>query len=103
MHLQATPLPGGDLRVSWIRRTRLGGDRWETPEVPLGEESEQYLLRIRQGGTVLHEGMTTMPDWTYTAAQQGADGLQPGGFEIEVAQVSASFGPGRFAILAQSL
>ena len=34
---------GGDLKVTWIRRTRIGGDRWDTPEVPLGEERESYL------------------------------------------------------------
>jgi hypothetical protein len=29
----------GDVRLSWIRRTRLGGDSWAA-EVPLGEEVE---------------------------------------------------------------
>jgi hypothetical protein len=85
----------GDLRVTWIRRTRIGGDRWDTPEVPLGEESERYLLRMRRGVQVLREVVLDGPAWTYTAANRGADGPDMGK-RIEVAQISASFGPGRF-------
>ena len=36
----------GDIAISWIRRTRSGGDNWELPEVPLGEESESYEVDI---------------------------------------------------------
>lgn len=101
-HLRVTAGSGGDLSYGWIRRTRIGGDRWDTPEIPLGEESERYLLRIMQGETQLREEMLDAPNWTYTAAQQAADGLS-GAFRVEVAQVSASFGAGRFAVLAQSI
>jgi len=86
----------GDLRVTWIRRTRIGGDRWDTPEVPLGEESERYLLRVRRGAQVLREVVLEAPAWTYPAAERAADGSDTGK-RIEVAQVSAGFGPGRFA------
>jgi hypothetical protein len=87
----------GDLRVSWVRRTRIGGDRWDTPEVPLGEESERYLVRVRRGARVLREVDVTEPEWTYPATTRDADGPDAGK-RIEVAQVSALFGPGRFAI-----
>jgi len=86
----------GDLRVTWIRRTRIGGDRWDTPEVPLGEESERYLLRVRRGAQVLREVVLEAPAWTYPAAERAADGPDTGK-RIEVAQISAGFGPGRFA------
>ncbi len=36
-----------------------------------------------------------MPDWTYAAADQVADGVSAP-FTIEVAQISDSFGPGPF-------
>ena len=26
----------GDIDISWVRRTRVGGDSWDTSEVPLG-------------------------------------------------------------------
>jgi hypothetical protein len=87
---------GGDLEVSWVRRTRIGGDRWDTPEVPLGEESERYLLRVRRGAQVLREVDLSAPRWTYPASLRAADGPDAGK-RIEVAQVSALFGPGRFA------
>lgn len=31
---------GDDLSISWVRRTRIGGDSWEAPQVPLSEDSE---------------------------------------------------------------
>ncbi|MBC7165340.1 MAG: glycoside hydrolase/phage tail family protein [Roseovarius sp.] len=86
----------GDLRVTWVRRTRIGGDLWDTPDVPLAEESERYLLRVRRGVQVLREVDLSVPEWTYPAAARAADGPDAGK-RIEVAQVSAGFGAGRFA------
>ena len=96
MHLRVAEVAGGNLAVSWIRRTRIGGDRWDTPEVPLGEESESYLLRVMRGSAVLREVVVAAPLWTYPAAARAADGPQAGK-RIEVAQISASFGPGSSA------
>jgi len=87
----------GDLLVTWIRRTRIGGDRWDTPEVPLGEERESYLVRVRRGAQVLREEITGSPDWIYSAGARAADGPDTGK-RIEVAQISAAFGPGVAAV-----
>ncbi|MCA0873647.1 glycoside hydrolase/phage tail family protein [Seohaeicola saemankumensis] len=95
-HLRLGAASGGDLTLSWIRRTRVDGDSWDLPEVPLGEETEQYLLRLYQGGTLVREATVASPGWTYTAAQQATDGFSAPG-RIEVAQLSARFGPGLFA------
>ena len=43
VHLK-TVLSGDDFVVTWIRRTRQGGDDWAAIEVPLGEEEERYLV-----------------------------------------------------------
>jgi len=99
VHLRAAGRPGQDMTLGWVRRTRIGGDRWNPPEVPLGEESERYLVRVAQGEAILREETVTVPLWGYPAAAQAADGLS-GAFEIRVAQVSALFGPGVFARLA---
>ncbi|GAB4283410.1 MAG: glycoside hydrolase TIM-barrel-like domain-containing protein [Roseovarius sp.] len=99
VHLRLSGRPGQDLTLRWVRRTRIGGDRWETPEVPLGEEAEAYVVRLVQGQTLVREHTVTVPQWTYSAADQAADGLA-GGVEMQVAQLSALFGPGRFATLA---
>ncbi|MFK7938046.1 MAG: glycoside hydrolase TIM-barrel-like domain-containing protein [Roseovarius sp.] len=99
VHLTARPTQSGNVQVDWIRRTRIGGDRWETPEVPLAEESENYLIRVVQGDTVLREAFSTSPSWTYLASEIAQDG--PTGFyTIEVAQISASFGPGPAASIS---
>jgi hypothetical protein len=94
-HLRAVDL-AGDLAVSWIRRTRIDGDSWESLEVPLGEASERYLLRITDASGTLREDTLATPHFTYTAAMRAADGALPP-FQINVAQVSERFGPGPFA------
>jgi hypothetical protein len=45
---------------------------------------------------VLREVTVPVSEWIYTAADREADGPDTGK-RIEVAQLSASFGPGRFA------
>ncbi|GKY88738.1 baseplate multidomain protein megatron [Sinisalibacter aestuarii] len=90
---------GGDLAVSWIRRTRIDGDGWLSAEVPLGEEAERYTLRVMVGQSVLREAEVTAPAWTYSAAMRAADGVS-GPFAIEVAQVSARVGSGPFRRIA---
>lgn len=98
VHLRAVRA-GGDLAVSWIRRTRIGGDGWDGIEVPLGEEAELYLVRVLQEGALLREAQVGAPGWVYDTAAQAADGLAPGPFDIRVAQVSALYGAGPFRSL----
>jgi hypothetical protein len=43
----------------------------------------------------LAEATVTVPQWSYSAAQQASDGATVP-FRIEVAQVSDRFGPGPF-------
>jgi hypothetical protein len=59
----------------------------------LGEESESYLLRVFQGSAIKREVTLDTPQWTYTVADQAADGVGSA-FEISVAQESAVFGAG---------
>ncbi|WP_299932752.1 glycoside hydrolase/phage tail family protein [uncultured Pelagimonas sp.] len=94
-HLVASEV-SGDLDVSWIRRTRIDGDGWDSFEVPLGEDTESYLVRVQQGETVIREAQVSSPIWSYAASQQVSDGLT-GEYQIAVAQVSARYGPGPFA------
>jgi hypothetical protein len=97
VHLRAVP-EGADLAVSWIRRTRLDGDDWDLPDVPLGEDIERYTVRILQGRDVIRETVVETPVWSYDAAARQSDGLT-GAYQIAVAQNSARYGPGPFAVL----
>lgn len=92
-HLSIVKRADSSFDLSWIRRTRLDGDAWEVPEVPLGEESERYLIRITAGGNILREQQVDAPGWTYSPADQNTDGLTLP-FEVSVAQISAVYGPG---------
>ena len=93
-HLRAVTASDG-VRLCWTRRTRIDGDSWSGMDVPLGEASERYLARVRQGQSVVREAFVSAPLWTYGTAMRAADGvIAP--FEVEVAQVSESFGAGPF-------
>lgn len=94
-HLRATTEMSGDVMLSWRRRTRIDGDGWQVVDVPLGEESEAYQLRILQGATILAEYITSSAMFTYSAALRASDGVT-GPFRVEVAQISQRFGPGPF-------
>ena len=99
-HLNAVWQASGDIQVGWTRRTRIDGDNWETSDVPLGEESEQYQLEIlsADGSTVVRtiNGLGA-PAYLYTAAMQTTDfGAPLSSIKYRVAQVSASYGAGTF-------
>lgn len=96
VHLRATRLAGGDLRVGWIRRGRVEADGWLAEDIPLGEESEAYRVEVsKSGGPVLRSVVVTQPQWTYAAADIAADFPSlPATARITVRQLSASVGAG---------
>lgn len=82
--------------VSWIRRTRIQGDGWDGPDVPLGEAQELYSVRLVQNGNVLAQAQVGVPTWT-VPQEVWSSAMAGGGFAIEVAQLSDSFGSGPYA------
>jgi hypothetical protein len=99
VHLAATRHDGG-IELSWIRRTRIGGDAWDPPDIPLGEESESYAIDILDAfGLVRRTLASPTASVIYTAAMIAAD--FPGGlplpFVFRVAQRSAAYGSGAAA------
>ena len=94
-HLRAVAVAGGDRVFTWIRRTRIDGDSWASVEVPLGEASESYLVQVLHGAVLLRTVTLTSPNWTYSSAQQLADGATVP-FTMQVAQISDRFGAGLF-------
>lgn len=85
-----------DWTITWVRRTRLGGEWRDGVDVPLNEQSELYHVQIMNGLTVVRtvEGITS-PSLIYTAAQQVVDfGAVQTSFTIKVYQVSAIVGRG---------
>ncbi len=93
-HLTVWPEDGGDLSVSWIRRTRVDGDNWNSFDVPLGEDSELYSIRVvAPDNSVVRESYSVVPNWTYSTALQAADAVTLP-YRIEVRQISQSYGAG---------
>ncbi|TGD96479.1 baseplate multidomain protein megatron [Methylobacterium nonmethylotrophicum] len=86
----------GDLRLTWIRRTRIGGDPWEQAEVPLAEESEAYEIDLLdEAGAVRRTLRSGVPALTYAAAEQRADfGGPVARLSLALHQVSAAYGRG---------
>ncbi|HZY68959.1 MAG TPA: phage tail protein, partial [Devosia sp.] len=97
VHLQAVAA-GGDIALSWIRRSRADTDSWATEDAPLDWVPEAYRVEIRDGPTTVRTIDSATPAFTYTAAQQAADFGGPAtAFSFRVAQVSAVHGPGHWA------
>lgn len=86
-----------DWTLTWIRRTRIDGDNWEAPDVPLGEEVELYDIDIINIGTgaVARTARVSQPSFTYTSAMQVADfGSNQAQVKFSVYQVSLAYGRG---------
>ncbi|KAB2911618.1 MAG: hypothetical protein F9K29_21985 [Hyphomicrobiaceae bacterium] len=84
-----------DLTISWIRRTRIGGDSWDAVEVPLGEDEERYEVDILDGSDVVRTLSSATPSVVYTAADQTADfGYPQAAIDVRVHQISAVLGRG---------
>ena len=78
-----------------MRRTRIGGDSWDSVEVPLGEDEERYEIDILDGSNVMRTLTATTPTATYTAAQQTADfGSPQPTVSLRISQLSATRGRG---------
>ncbi|WP_417283748.1 phage tail protein [Comamonas sp.] len=87
---------GGDLVVSWQRRTRLSYQySGPAPVVPLGEAAEAYRVRVYAGSTLLRTDMAAAASYRYTSDMQAADGVGSGSaVQFEICQLSAIAGPG---------
>lgn len=93
-HLRAETDLAGDTAISWIRRTRISGDSWEQPNVPLGEETEAYEIDVLDGlGAPVRTISASTTSTVYTAAERATDAIAAP-FDIAVYQLSASYGRG---------
>ena len=102
VRIKGTRLAGGDLTIAWLRRTRIGGDSWELPDVPLSEDFERYELDVMTGAIVKRTIVAATTTALYTSAQQVADfGSPQASISVRIQQMSALYGRGaaRVAIL----
>ena len=75
-HLSARRSGDGAIELRWMRRTRVDGDSWLGADVPLGEDGEVYLVKLRIGEILVREVETTSPFYRYSTAEQVADEVE---------------------------
>ena len=87
---------GNDLSLSWIRRGRIDADSWESSDIPLGEEREEYRIDVASvGGSVVRSMTVSTPSWIYSAADIAFDfGAPPAAVDVTVRQLSVAAGWG---------
>jgi hypothetical protein len=101
VHVRGNRDAGGNLAVSWVRRTRVGGGWTDGSDVPLAEESERYEVEILNGATVVRTLTCTMPTVSYSAAEQTTDfGAPQASVSLRVYQLSAVVGRGIPAVIS---
>ena len=96
VHIRGDRNGAGDLTITWIRRTRFGGEWRDLVDVPLNEASEAYEIDVLDGaGQVVRTLASPTPSVTYTAADQTTDfGAPQGAIDVAVHQISAVIGRG---------
>lgn len=103
VHLTAR-MEGGGWAIGWTRRSR-NGWRWSSGgDVPLGEESEGYAVRVLNGDVLVRAAETGVAAWTYDAAMIAADVAagHGGALMVEVRQIG-TFATGRAAGIALTI
>lgn len=95
VHIAGVRDGSNNLTISWVRRTRIGGQWRDGVDVLLGEESEAYEVDIMDGATVVRTLTSSSPSVIYTAADQVADfGSTQATVAVTVYQMSALVGRG---------
>lgn len=96
--LSASTEDDGDIYISWLRRDRKGTlTQSLNNTLPMSESVETYQVEIRQGDTVKRVVNVNAPEYTYSAADQSADGVDGDTITVRVYQTSAVVGNVRYA------
>lgn len=94
-HVRGVRDDGGNLTISWIRRTRSDGIWKDYVDVPLGEKSEVYEIEVMNGEAVKRTLRTTVSTAYYSASDQIADfGSVQAQVKVRIYQLSETRGRG---------
>jgi hypothetical protein len=96
VHVQGARDGAGNLTLTWVRRTRAGGDWLDNVDAPLNETTELYDVEILNGVNVVRTfSALTSPTASYSAAQQTTDfGSPQASVSVRIYQLSAAVGRG---------
>jgi hypothetical protein len=96
VHVRGSRNGGGDVTITWVRRTRYSGEWRDLVDVPLNEASEAYEVDMLDGdGQAVRTLASLSPSVVYAAADQTTDfGAPQGAVEVAGYQLSAAVGRG---------
>ena len=78
-------------KLSWVRRTRINGEMQDYVDIPLMEESEQYLLEfLDEHNKVIHHLITNRAELDFTPLLKELNA-----FKISISQLANSVGAGK--------
>jgi len=89
--------PSGNIQITWVRRGRLSWDWNNLQDVPIGEDSEEYVVTVLDSGSVLKRtfsGLTTNTVQYSTGDQTTDFGGNQSSVLIGVYMISAEVGRG---------
>ena len=91
---------GDIIEITWIRRTRVGGDDWAPLDVPLGEESERYVVEFLEGGVVVMSKEVPNQSLQIPILElENIYGSPLGEITVTVSQISQIYGRGKASVL----
>jgi len=94
-HVKGTRDSSGNLTITWIRRTRIGGEWKNNIDALLSETTEAYEVDIMSGTTVLRTLTATSATVEYTATYQKTDfGSVQASITVNIYQISEKVGRG---------
>ncbi|PIR33973.1 MAG: hypothetical protein COV36_01780 [Alphaproteobacteria bacterium CG11_big_fil_rev_8_21_14_0_20_44_7] len=95
VHIAVSRNGSGDVALSWVRRTRIGGELRDGVDVPLNEQEELYELDILDGSDVVRTIQASSANASYSASEQTADfGSPQSSIAMNIYQMSAIVGRG---------
>lgn len=98
VHVEGERDGSGNLTVSWVRRTRIGGELQDGVDVPLSEVGERYEVDIMDGSNVVRTISSTSPSVSYSSAEQTTDfGSQQPSISVKIYQMSDIVGRGNIS------
>ncbi|MFO1242119.1 MAG: phage tail protein [Rickettsiales bacterium] len=99
VHVAGSRDGSGNLTISWVRRTRLGGEWRDGVDILLAETAEKYEIDILSGSAVLRTLTAVSSDVTYSLANQVTDfGSGQSSVSVKIYQISEMVGRGYAAL-----
>ncbi|MGB1539937.1 MAG: hypothetical protein ACPG80_03170, partial [Rickettsiales bacterium] len=95
VHICAERDGSGNITLSWVRRSRVGGGWRDSVDVPLHESSERYEIEVLDGESVVRTMQVTMAEASYSVSEQTIDfGSAQSSVSVRIYQISDVIGRG---------